>query len=88
MRKTRRLLLLAVPVLLLFAACTDDTQHGFKDIAPEAGSLQDDRSPHIINEPDKFANVAFKCMGVNGIYVSTREAPPVIVPNDPMCAAK
>jgi hypothetical protein len=80
----KKLILVAVPLLMVLG-CTDDKQHGFKDIAPEAGNLQDDRPPHIINEPDDFMNIAFKCMGVNGIYAHTREAAPVIVPNDPMC---
>lgn len=42
----------------------------------------------IVNMPDQFPNVAWKCAGVNGIYVNTRVAGVnlVVVINDPNCA--
>jgi hypothetical protein len=40
----------------------------------------------VINGPDQFHNIAFICHGTNGLYTHTREAQPVVVPNDPMCA--
>lgn len=46
---------------------------------------RDDTPAEVINMPDSFMNVAHKCYGVNGIYAHTREAAPVVVPNDPMC---
>lgn len=45
----------------------------------------DDSPAYIVNMPDTFMNVAFKCMGHNGIYAHTRQASPVIVANDPEC---
>lgn len=34
---------------------------------------------------DKYPNVAAFCIGVNGVYTTTREAAPVVVPNDANC---
>ncbi len=63
-------------------AC-DSEDRGFGD-APVGTS--DDSSAEIINFPNTFMNVAFKCFGPNGIYAHTREAAPLVVPNDPQCA--
>lgn len=47
---------------------------------------RDDTPAAVVNMPDRFANVAMKCMGPNGVYVSTREAAPVVVvASDPLC---
>lgn len=35
---------------------------------------------------DGFPNVSAFCVGVNGVYTTTREAAPVVVPDDPNCA--
>lgn len=36
---------------------------------------------------DHYPNVAAFCVGVNGVYTTTRrEAPPAVVPDDPNCA--
>jgi hypothetical protein len=43
----------------------------------------------IINMPDHFPNVAFKCRGSKGIYVtnntSSGSGSPAVIPNDPEC---
>jgi hypothetical protein len=39
----------------------------------------------IIVMPDTFANVAVVCDGPVRIYVTTRDAPPVVVPDHPAC---
>lgn len=35
---------------------------------------------------DGFPNLVAFCVGVNGVYTTTREAPPVVIPEDPNCA--
>lgn len=36
--------------------------------------------------PDQYPNIAAWCIGVNGVYATTRQgAPPVIVTDDPNC---
>lgn len=73
--------------LLLGAACsTDDAQHAKQDASVQPADQQDNRPPHIINFTDDYMNVEVKCFGVNGIYAHTREASPVVIPNDPMCS--
>lgn len=75
---------LIVAGILLLTACGDTSSTGDSD--PPAREDIDDSPPlAVINMPDTFMNIAFKCMGVNGIYAHTREAAPVIIPNDPEC---
>lgn len=74
-------ILVVTAMLLTFAACSND-EEGRGDAG--VGDW-DDTPAHVINMPDSFMNVAFKCMGVNGIYAHTREGAPIVIPNDPMC---
>lgn len=46
----------------------------------------DDSPAEVVNMPDRFANVAFKCLGPNGIYSTTSDAPVVVIANDDNCA--
>lgn len=43
----------------------------------------------IVNMPDEFPNIAFKCLGANGIYVNTRTGGVnmIVVENDTNCPA-
>lgn len=70
-------------LLFLFVACDSyNTERGRGD-AP-VGTVVDD--PVSVRQmPDAFGNIAYTCIGVDGIYVNTREAAPVVVPNDPNC---
>lgn len=88
---TRRNMGVTVAGILLWAtiigaaACGQyDNKRGRGD-AP-VGSA-DDTPAQVVNFPDLFANVAVKCHKGNGIYVTTRDAAPVVVPNDPACAS-
>lgn len=47
---------------------------------------KDDSPAYIINFPDRFANVAFKCFGTTGVYTTTRNAPPILILDDPKCS--
>lgn len=57
-----------------------------KGDAPVKGGRGDDSPAAVINFPDGFMNVAFKCHGRNGIYTHTRAAAPIIVKDDSNCA--
>jgi hypothetical protein len=46
---------------------------------------QPDHPVKVWPSPDRFMNVGAYCIGENGIYIHTREAPPVVVPDDPNC---
>ena len=74
---------LALMLLPFLIGCqAHETERGRGD-AP-VGTINGEPAT-IIEMPDRFENIAFKCHGTNGIYATTREAPPVIVPNDPEC---
>jgi len=45
----------------------------------------DDSPAYILNFPDKFMNIAFKCLGPNGVYTHTRQGPPVVIVDDGNC---
>lgn len=60
------------------------TSHGIKD-APINTKGTDNSPATIINFPDGYENVAFKCHGLVGVYTTTRVAAPVVVLNDPNC---
>jgi hypothetical protein len=61
---------------------------GTGDAPVEPVSSQNNNPAHIINMPDGFPNVAFKCDGKVGIYVVSHaktDVAPVIVQNDVRC---
>lgn len=59
--------------------------------APIDDSKTDDSAAKIINFPDMFANVAFKCNGTVGVYTTGNGGQSqvgrgvAVVPNDPNC---
>lgn len=44
-----------------------------------------DEEVFVMNFPDGFANIAFKCHGPNGVYTHTREAAPIVIKDDANC---
>lgn len=48
---------------------------------------QDDTTVKVWPNADRFPNISVICVGGNGVYSTTREAPPAVVPNDPECAS-
>lgn len=83
MLKHARRLLLAAALIAATAGCSSwNDQRGRGDAPVDS---YDDEPAVVINFPDKFANVAVKCLGSTGVYTSTREAPPVVVPQDAHC---
>lgn len=84
--KNRHLALLAVPLLgvAAVAGCS-----GYKDdrgIGDAPSEQQPDQNVKIWPNADHYPNIAVLCVGGNGVYTTTREAPPAVVPNDPECA--
>lgn len=72
---------LALGALFVTTAGSCD-ERGLGD-APVGERLEGPRT--IIVMPDKFANIAVVCDGTTRLYVTTREAPPVAVPDHPAC---
>ncbi len=77
--------LLIIPLVALIGisatACSNDPR-GLGD-AP-VGTRHETRRQVWVNI-DRYPNVAAFCIGENGIYTTTREAAPVVVPDDPNC---
>jgi hypothetical protein len=72
-------------LILVLGGCSAwNDAHGKGD-APVG--RQDDSPAYVINMPDGFMNFAFKCNGKDGLYAHTRDAAPVVIPNDPNCTA-
>lgn len=66
--------------LTLMAGSCDEK--GLGD-APVGEAYEAPRS--VIVMPDGFANLVVVCDATTRIYVTTREAPPVVVPDHPEC---
>lgn len=75
----------AAAIIIVGLGACSQPDHGTGDSPVEPVNQQDNRAPHIINMPDGFMNLAFKCNGKDGVYAHTRDASPVVVPNDPNC---
>jgi hypothetical protein len=81
----RRLAVLgAASVLVTLAGCS-----GFNDArgigdAPVGPTFEKPRKVWV--NIDQFPNVVAFCIGANGVYTTTREAAPTVVPDDPNCA--
>lgn len=80
----RPLTIAGVVALALAGGCSEyNDDRGVGD----APSEQVEDQPVLIwPNADQFPNIAVLCVGGNGVYTTTREAPPAVVPNDPECA--
>lgn len=86
MTKTKRVAALAALSILTLAGCSEYNDQRGKGDAPVQNRAGDDAPAVVINMPDGFSNIAVKCLNGNGLYVTTREAAPVIVKDDSNCA--
>jgi hypothetical protein len=82
--RTRRVALVAAASFLALAGCS-----GFNDArgvgdAPVGQRFEAPR--RVWANIDQFPNVAAFCIGANGVYTTTRQAAPAVVPDDPNCA--
>lgn len=81
----KKVIAAAAVAAILATGCSEyNNKRGIGDAPVDRKNINDNPA-HIINMPDTFSNVAFKCDGKNGIYVTTKDAPPVVVPSDPNC---
>jgi Prokaryotic membrane lipoprotein lipid attachment site len=78
----RRILAVTVAVLALASCSAWDDDRGKGDAPVKQAP---DREITVHPNGDGFPNIAQFCVGPNGIYTTTREAPPVVIPNDPIC---
>ena len=75
--------IVAIALTIGLVSCSGYNDDRGKGDAPVKS--KDDSPAVVINFPDGFLNVAFKCLNGNGIYTHTREAAPVVVVDDPNC---
>ena len=85
-KRAMRRTALAAAVTIALVGCSGFNDDRGKGDAPIANKGGDDSGAYLVNFPDGFSNVAHKCLGGNGIYTTTRDAAPVVVPDDPECA--
>jgi hypothetical protein len=84
----RRTIALSLLATVLLAGCgvipnkSWDRSHGLGD--GPVGTI-DGTHAYIVEFPNGFMNLAFKCHGTDGLYVNTKSATPVVVPNDANC---
>ena len=68
--------------LVLAAGCKDET---LEDLPNDRQEVRQDPMT-VWQAPDQFPNVAWRCNGRTGVYLTTREhSAIVVVPNDPAC---
>lgn len=81
----RRVATLASALVLVvgLGACSGFNDH--RGIGDAPADQQGDQKVNVWPMPDRFANIAAICIGDNGVYVTTREAAPAVVPDDPEC---
>ncbi len=82
-RRNKRWLIGAALALLVLGGAASCDEKGLGD-APIGE--QDEGPRDVIVMPDTFANLAVVCDGPARIYVTTRNAPPVVVMDHPACA--
>ena len=78
-------IIIALAIGIGASSCGEWNDERGKGDAPVQDKAGDDRAAVVINMPDGFANVAIKCYAGNGLYVTTRDAPPIIIADDPNC---
>jgi hypothetical protein len=78
----RRVLVAAILLALFLLTAGSCDEKGLGD-APVGDRLEGDRT--VIVMPDQFSNIAVVCDGPVRLYVTTRQAPPVAVPDHPAC---
>lgn len=65
------------------AACSEFNDD--RGIGDAPAKQVDDAAVPVWPGPDQFMNVGAYCIGPNGVYIHTREAPPAVVRDDANC---
>lgn len=74
----------AVAAVVLFSTTAGSCDSKGLGDAPVGDRIEEPRT--VIVMPDEFPNLAVVCDGPTRVYVTTREAAPVVVANHPACA--
>jgi hypothetical protein len=74
----------AIIAFSLLQACSGYNDERGRGDAPV--EQMDDQEVRVYPNGDQFPNIAFFCVGGNGVYTTTREAPPVVNASDPECS--
>lgn len=82
----KKYLLIGTLLIVSLTGCSEFNDDRGKGDAPVLNKKGDDWPAVVVNFPDGFANIAFKCLNGNGLYVTTRDAAPVVVEEDPNCS--
>lgn len=77
-------LALAVLTVVVLAGCSDWNDDRGRGDAP--ADQQPDQTRKVWPNADHFPNISAFCIGGNGVYTTTREAPPTVIVDDPECA--
>lgn len=85
MTKIRRYLIAGAVAAALVGGSACSAFNDDRGIGDAPADQQDDRDVKVWPMPDQFANIAAMCIGGNGVYVTTREAAPEVVADDPEC---
>lgn len=80
----KRVVLVVGAAVVVASSCSSYNDKRGRGDAP-IGKYNDGPA-YVLNMPDEFMNVAFRCLGENGVYTHTRAAAPVVIANDPNCA--
>ncbi len=76
--------LATIALLAVLAVACSKEERGVVD-APIDPGLQDDSAPLIVNMPDKFMNLALKCIDTTLVVSHTREAATVVIDDASLC---
>ncbi len=77
------LIILAVVAALVVVGCSAYNDERGRGDAPVGEHYEAPRD--VIFMPDQFPNLVVVCDGPDRLYVTTREAPPVVVQNSANC---
>lgn len=81
----RRILVAGAAVLALtLGACSSFNDD--RGVGDSGVDQQPDVDRKVWPNADQFPNISAFCIGGNGVYTTTRQAPPAIVVDDPECA--
>jgi hypothetical protein len=80
----RRLVITGVAIVAVFGLSASSCDR--KGLGDAPIGEQHEAPRQVWLSGDSFMNISPYCIGANGVYTHTREAPPAVVANDPNCA--
>lgn len=83
MRTSRNTVIAVAALGLVLAGCSGFNDERGRGDAPVGQRFEQPRRVWV--NVDQFPNIAAFCIGENGVYTHTRQAAPVVVPDDKNC---